>query len=274
MDRTYWQKQTSAEPLFPDLLWSRPENKRQAGKLLIVGGNLHGFAAPAEAYQTAMKAGIGTAKVLLPDALQKPLTAVQDSTLDSEFGASTISGSFSQKALDKLLGLSQAADGVLLAGDFGRNSETAILFEKFLQKNPSPITLAKDAVDYATADAAQTSQRSNTTLVLSVAQLQRFCKALSPSRPIRFSMDLLQMVEALHVLSQSSQCNYVTKHLGTVLAAAQGRVSTTKLKEPRPIWRVTTAAYAAVWWLQNPAKPFEAITTSIQACFQLFDNID
>ena len=58
----YWQRQEPGEPLFPDLLWSRPENRQFAGKLLIMGGNAHGFAAPAEAYAHAEKAGIGVAR--------------------------------------------------------------------------------------------------------------------------------------------------------------------------------------------------------------------
>ena len=48
MAREYWQRQTSEKPLFADVLWSRPENRNLAGKLLIAGGNLYGFAAPAE----------------------------------------------------------------------------------------------------------------------------------------------------------------------------------------------------------------------------------
>jgi len=58
MENTYWHKQTAEKPLFPDMLWSKPENKSHAGKLLIIGGNLHGFAAAAEAYNQATKAGI------------------------------------------------------------------------------------------------------------------------------------------------------------------------------------------------------------------------
>ncbi|HMH31073.1 MAG TPA: hypothetical protein VK534_01200, partial [Methylomirabilota bacterium] len=66
MDRTFWHKQTPTEPLFPDLLWSRPEGQAQKGKLLVVGGNAHGFAAPATAYAESQSAGVGLTRVLLP----------------------------------------------------------------------------------------------------------------------------------------------------------------------------------------------------------------
>lgn len=70
MDNSYWLKQSNAEPLFPDLIWSRPESKQAAGKLLIIGGNAHGFSAPAEAYVIAGKSGIGSTRVVMPNALK------------------------------------------------------------------------------------------------------------------------------------------------------------------------------------------------------------
>ena len=50
----YWQKQTDA-PLFPDIEWARPEQKAKAGKLAIVGGHAHSFAATAESYGTTVQ---------------------------------------------------------------------------------------------------------------------------------------------------------------------------------------------------------------------------
>ena len=44
--RTYWHKQ-GTKPLYPDVIWSKPENKQAAGKLLIIGGHAYGFSAPA-----------------------------------------------------------------------------------------------------------------------------------------------------------------------------------------------------------------------------------
>jgi NAD(P)H-hydrate repair Nnr-like enzyme with NAD(P)H-hydrate dehydratase domain len=118
-----WLRQTK-EPLFPDVLWSRPENKRHAGKLLIIGGHKQTFNAVSEAYSATLKAGIGIVRVILPDSLHKMLHAVFP---DAEFASSTPVGSFSRLALDDLVLASEWADGVLLAGDFGHNSETAIL---------------------------------------------------------------------------------------------------------------------------------------------------
>jgi len=142
---TNWLKQAPNKPLFEDILWSRPQNKRQAGKLLIIGGSVHGFSAPAGAYGAAEKAGIGSIRVILPDATKRMLGKL---FLEAEFAPSTTSGSFSRQALAQLLDTADWTDGVLLAGDFGRNSETAILLEAFVKKYRGPLSITHDGIDY------------------------------------------------------------------------------------------------------------------------------
>ncbi len=260
MKPEYWVTQTKDKPLFPELEWSRPENLQAAGKLLIIGGNAHGFAAPAEAYAVAVKTGIGTARVLLPDAIRKIVGRFLE---NGEFAPSTPSGSFSQKALDELLLQSNWADAVLLAGDLGRNSETAILLEKFLEKSPLAVTLTKDAVDYVTSSPQAVLHRPNTLLVLSLSQLQRLGIAAKFTQPIAFSMDLFHLSEWLHDFTLECKLSVVVKHLDHMIVAIEGKVSSTKLDQDKQIWRVEAAAKASVWWLQNPQKPFQSITTSI-----------
>lgn len=262
MDRTFWHKQTSAEPLYPDLAWSRPENRRQAGKLLIVGGNVHGFSAAGEAYRQAAKAGVGTARVLLPDSLQKTVGRVLAA---GEYAPSTPSGSFARQALSELLSLSQWADGVLLAGDFGRNSETAVLLEQFIVKYTGQLTLTKDAVDYFANSPAILLRRPDTLLAVSFSQLQKLARQARFERAFTFEMDLLRLVEALQEFTRRFPVALIVKHLETLFVAFAGQVSSTKLDQERAIWRVATAAQAAVWWLQNPLKVFEAVTASLVA---------
>ena len=260
MEREYWLRQEPGAPLFPELEWSRPENRTQAGKLLIIGGNLHGFAAPAEAYAAAVKAGIGTARVLLPQSVQKITGPILE---NGEFAPATPSGSFSQKALNEFLIHAHWADAVLLAGDLGRNSETAILIEKFLAKYPGAVTLTKDAVDYVVSAPESVLARPDTTLVLSLSQLQRLATAARTVTPIKFSMDLLHLVEWLHDFTSEHQLSIVVKHLNQIIVAVDGQVSSTTLIEELPIWRVQTAASGAVWWLQNPKEAFKAWATSL-----------
>jgi hypothetical protein len=258
----YWIRQTRDKPCFPDLLWSRPENRAQAGKLLIVGGNAHGFAAAGEAHAQAVKAGIGTARVLLPDSLQKTVGRVFAA---GEYAPSTPSGSFSRQALAELLAMSQWADATLLAGDFGRNSETAILLEQLIDKYSAQLTITKDAADYFIKAPSALLNRNDTLLVISFAQLQKLAAGAHFTTAFRFDMDFLRLVEALHAFTRQHQTAIIVKHLETIFVAANGQISSTKLPTDQPIWRVKTAAHASVWWLQNPTKSFEALTTALHA---------
>jgi hypothetical protein len=259
MDRSYWHKQTD-KPLFSDLLWSRPENRLHAGKLLIVGGNAQAFASAAEAYAAAEKAGIGTARVLLPDSLQKTVGRVFEA---GEYAPSTPSGSFSQQALAELLSMAQWSNGVLLAGDLGRNSETAILIEHFTEKYEGQLTFTKDAADYVINTPGPLLVRPNTLLVISFAQLRKLATGARFTRAFTTDMDLLRLIDALHEFTTRYAIGLIVRFHDTVLVAREGEVSTTKVPSEPKIWRLKTAANASVWWLQNPTKPFEALTTSL-----------
>lgn len=313
MERPYWHKQTADKPLFPDLLWSRPENASFAGKLLIVGGNLYGFNNPAKAYEESKKAGIGVARVLLPDALQKTFSAVtramqadaaqedrekrpepyikygedasqQDAAVMRrqhressssarsssgvvhevvwEYAPSTPSGSFSQRALGELLPMAAWADAVLLSGDLGRNSETAILLEKLADKYSGQLTITCDAADYF-INSPSILDRQETLWVISVAQLQKLAMNARFTTAFTYDMDILRFVEALHEFTLEHPGLIIVKHLENIFVAAEGQVSSTKLEAELPIWRLKTAAHAAVWRLQNPGKPYESLTTSL-----------
>lgn len=260
MGNTYWLKQTRDKPLFEGVLWSRPENKRQAGKLLIVGGNLHGFSGPGTAYSIALKAGIGACRVVLPDKLQKTVGKIMP---EAEFAPSTpTSGSFSKKALAQILESAAWADGVLLAGDFGRNSETAILLEKFLEKYSGQVTVAGDGVDYFLDKNSPLVSRPETASVINLGKLQKLAKNNRPATPVLNNMMLADIVHLLHDWTSGNPGQLITKHADNIIAACSGQVSTTPEKSESR-WQIELPAYISVWWLQQPQKPLEALTTAI-----------
>lgn len=259
MDATHWQRQESDKPLFSDLIWARPEHKGTAGKLLVIGGNLHAFSAPAEAFNQAEKAGVGRVRVMLPDATRKIVGRIMEHV---EYGPSTPSGSFGQRSLSELLDTAAWADGVLFAGDLGKNSETAILIEKFTRTYTGQLTLTKDAADYAVSSPDMVANRHDTLLVVSFAQLQRLAVELGFTKAFTFDMDLLHLVDALSDLTKTYAPFIIVKHLDQIHCAANGRVISTKRQDTN-VWRIRTATHAAVWWLQNPGKPLEALATSL-----------
>lgn len=262
MSMNHWHRQSTETPLFPELEWSRPENKMYAGKLLVIGGNLQGFSAPALAFNEAGKAGIGHTRIILPDAIRK---TVHTFIPEAEFAPTTPSGSFAAASLDTFLDNAAWSDGVLLAGDFGRNSETAVVLEHFTLKHTGAVTITRDAVDYFTENAAAIIDRPDTLLVLSFAQLQKLAVNAKFTTAFTFSMDLVHLVAALHEFTTKHPISVITKHHDILIVATGGQVSTTALNHPQEVWRVQTAAHAAVWWLQHPRKPFEALTSAVLA---------
>lgn len=257
-ENAFWFKQAKDKPLFEELLWSRPEGKLHAGKLLIIGGNLYAFSSPANAYTESLKAGVGTTRVLLPDALKKTVGKHFEA---GEFAPSNPSGGFNKQSLAEWLDMSNWADGVLFCGDLGHNSETAITLESFVNKYSGQMTLTKDTIDLIFEQPKLVFTRENTTLVITIQQLSKLCIKLGWETPVTFSIKLQQLVSTLRDLTIEYSCNLVVRHNDVIYVAVDGKVSTTPV-EPSKIWRVKTASHMAVWWLQNPQKPFEALTTA------------
>ncbi len=251
MANTIWLKQTSDKPLFPDILWGRPENKQSAGRLLIVGGNLHAFSIVASAYSEATLAGIGVARAILPDSLVKSISRIFTEAL---FAPSTPSGSFSRQALGEVMQELGWADGLLLAGNFGKNSETAIFIEGLLEKNQSLACIVDDGIDYFYNKPTSITNREKTIIVASFSQLQKLAHGQAL---FKHDMDLSHFVEELGTYTTNLKSIIVTSFADNIIVASSGRVCTTKME----ISLVKLATRAVVFGLQNPTKIFEAVTS-------------
>jgi hypothetical protein len=259
-DNSYWLKQDPTKPLFDDLIWSKPENKNQAGKLLIVGGNTHSFKDVNLAFTEAKKAGIGSCNIYLPDSLQRSLSKLLENGV---YGPSTISGGFSRQALAKLMELSDWSDGVLLPGELGHNSETAVLLESFASKYQGLLAITKDALDYFTISPLTLLGRDQTLVIANFSQLQKMAMSVRHTSALTFNMDLLRLVNWLHEFTMMHESIIMLMHLDVIAVAYKGRVSTTKLQLDEKFWQVKAASHGIVWWIQNPNKMFEAITSSV-----------
>lgn len=260
MDHSYWQQQSSDTPLFPDIEWSKPEQRSARGKLGIIGGNKLGFAGVAEAYSTTLGAGAGEVRVLLPDCLRN---TIPKSMTDVVFGACNPSGSLSRDAMPEVRALTAWSHIVLLAGDAGRNSETAIAYSDIIREFDGQLVITRDAVDLVKNDTEALVNRPDTTLIISFAQLQKIFQAVYYPKILTFSMQLLQLVEAVHKFTITYPVTLVVLHKETLVIAHGGRVVTTKWDNPMAIWRGHTAARAASYLLWTPTKPVEAIATSL-----------
>lgn len=258
----YWKRQSVEAPLFPNIEWSKPEQRAHAGKLGIIGGNKLGFAGVAEAYGTALKTGAGAVRVLLPDVLRKTIPSTMTDVL---FSPSNSSGSLSKDASTDLMALSTWADEILLIGDAGRSSETAILYEHFLKDYSGPLAITRDAVDLMKNSAQTLVERPDTLVIVSFAQLQKLFQSVYYPKVLTFSMQLTNLVEALHKFTITYPICVAVLHRDTFIIASGGEVVTTPWDSPMLIWRGDVAARAATYWLWNKAQPLQSTASAIVA---------
>ena len=261
MADTDWLKQV-AGPAFPAIEWSKPQHRSGAGKLLIVGGHQHRFVALAEAFAAAAEAGVGVIRVVMPDSLKSYRRFLP---AEAEFAPSAPSGGFAKEALGVLTDAAVGVDAILVAGDMGRNSQTAILLERLLNNYSGKMVLTQDALDFFLARPGELAARPQTLLVGSLAQARQLVAGPQKGYHLSFGMQLMQVVEVLRNFSRAAAAGLITKHHELVLVTLGGRLSSTAAPGRLP-WRVATAAVAAVYWLQHQSKPFEALTTAVWHC--------
>lgn len=256
---SYWQKQSSTKPLFPDIEWDKPEQRTQAGKLAIIGGNKLGFIAVNDAYDTANELGAGQIRAILPDVLKK---SIPPTITDAVFIPSNMSGGFSRDAIPEIIAAANWSNVCLLVGDMGRNSETAMALERLLDVYDGHLVVTRDAVELLRQVSEKLVSRDKTTLVLSFAQLQKVMQSVYYPRILSFSMQLMQLVDALHKFTITYPSTIVTFHHQQLIVAHGGEVVTQEFNEPMAIWRGFTATKAATYLLWSPSRPLEAIATS------------
>jgi NAD(P)H-hydrate repair Nnr-like enzyme with NAD(P)H-hydrate dehydratase domain len=259
MDTSYWRKQTTTKPLFPDIEWNKPERRDQAGRLGIIGGNKLGFAGIAEAYVNAHTAGVGSVRVLLPNSLKR---VVPTTITDTVFATSTPSGSLARDALHDMRTLGEWANGILLAGDAGRNSETALVYDDFISSYTGQLTVTRDAIDLVKNNSRLLLERPETLVVASFAQVQKLLQGVYYPKMLTFSMHLGQLVEVLHKFTITYPVGVMTLHRDTLISARGGEVITQEWDNAMALWRGQTAARAASYWLWTPSNMLASIASS------------
>ncbi len=261
-EHPYWQKQTADKPLYPDIEWSKPQQLSKSGKLGIIGGNKLSFISVAESYNTAISTGAGEVRILLPDVLKKSIPTTMTEVI---FGSSNPSGGLAKDALTEMKAIGEWATEILLIGDAGRNSETAIIYENFIQDYKGALTITRDAIDLLKNSSQLLVDRPNTLLVASFSQLQKLFQSVYYPKVLTFSMQLSNLVEAIHKFTITYPISITVFHQNTLLVSSSGEVTSTPFDQPMKIWRGETATIAATYWLWSPQKTLESVTTSLVA---------
>lgn len=253
MEQDYWTKQEPNKPLFEDVLWNRPEQRSKAGNLLIIGGSAHGFRAVVGAHQTANENGAGQVKVVLPSVLKKQLPP---DFADGIFLPSNDGGGFSTSGLEELQETAKWATGILMIGDTGMNSETAVLHQKLLAEFEKPIIATRDAVDLLLSDAEDTANSKNLSLIMTFEQTQKLFQKVYYPKVLTFSMNLFNFVECLHKFTTTYPVCVTTYHQDNLISSYDGQVVTQKSNDGQLMMIsgeiAAKAATYSLWTADNP----------------------
>ena len=257
---TFWRTQEKSKPLFPDIEWNKPERRDQSGKLAIIGGNKLGFAAVADSYQTALAAGVGEVRVMLPDALKRTVPSAMTDVL---FAPTNHSGGLSSAAVTSVQTLVDWADATLLIGDAGRNSQTAALYAELAKNAAGPVIITRDAIDLVQNSFHEIIDNPHVMFVASFAQTQKLFRAVYYPKILTFKMQLAQFVEALHKFTITYPVTLCSFHADNLVIARGGEVITQTWSEPMAIWRGTVPSRIASYVVWSPEAPLAAAATAI-----------
>ena len=264
MKHDYWLKQTSKQPAFPDVEWNRPQQASRAGRLAIVGGaGLHFFGVTSS-FEAATAAGAGEIRVLLPDSLQRTIPRTVSET---RFLATTPAGSISAEAATDLQAANSWSTVTLLAGDFGKNSETAVAITRSALAATSPLIIARDSIDLLMQDISSFISRPSTTLICSFAQLQKIFRQLYYPKVLTFAMPLGLVVETLHKFTAVYPATLVVFHAEHIMVAHAGNVVSQPWDTPMDIWKGTTPGVVAAYqaWASSDEERFHNTAASLLA---------
>lgn len=246
----YWHHQLD-EPLYPDVVWSRPETSTGAGKIAVVGGSLGAMAIVAEAYNQAERAKAGSIYLLVPDSLANITKTIPF----VRYAPSNPSGGFAHSALSELLEVSAAADGVLLAGDMGKNSETSLMLESFLEKYSELVIVSSRSITSFAHGYLKFLIRPKTILIVNRNQLRELAIEIKTTIAVTSTIGKPQIAELLHTATLDYPAMLIVEDERQVWAAHEGHVvdsSTSHYADAR----------SAVWAIQQPEKLFEAVVSS------------
>jgi hypothetical protein len=251
-----WLKQTVETPLYDNLLWSRPENKLHAGRVLVIGGNLHGFSKTVNSYEKLLAAGIGKVTVLLPKAVQKILGHISEDVI---YCPSTDSGSFSSESLAEMLDFSNTSDGIYFCGELSNNSQTLVTIEKLVHDLKKPVITTGDSIDLILHFDNSLIDRDNMIFVGELDKIQKLLTKLRSAQPTTSNIALSNLVELLGNFTKDKQLSITTIHQGYVVVAQSGRVGTTKIEQTKNQSINELVHHAVCWIIQNPENKFEVL---------------
>lgn len=181
--------QTQDSPAFPNILWSLPETKVQAGNLLVIGGHSNGMHGLSKAVQAANSVAPIHLKIITPDKLRNLLSGNE-----FVFAKSTNLGSLDNSSWQEINPMLNWADCVLFPGNLSNNSSTQLLVDRIISSIRCPKILVGDASNRLVSSGA--------VYILRLEGVQNLSKLLASPVTVTTQMNIDDLTNSLKILSQ------------------------------------------------------------------------
>ncbi len=256
MNDDSWFKQTK-DPMFPDIIWSKPEHKSKSGRVLVIGGSKNNLHCLSQAYQNLTEAKVGALFLIAPDSLKKQ---IQPLISEAEFVPSTKLGSISEKSLSTIKSFAERSDAIFICGDLSHNSETTSVVENVVNYIKAPIIVTDDGLDAISNLGYKLMTVPDLFVVGHFDKLQKLASQAGAPKAITSTMGIVQLVETLNKLSRIFQPIIITDYEGKIVVTHKGRTSTTPIENKD--WTQKLSAILSTMAAQNLGDPFEMATTA------------
>lgn len=243
------------EPLFPEIAWEAPQTKTAAKKLLILGGQFSRVGEVQSAYTSAIRAGIGEVRIVLPDKLRSTIGQA-DHVL---YVSSTPAGSMDKSAYPELKAFINESDGSLVGSGAGKHPDTAVIIEQILLDIKEPLVLTGDVVDLISHKPELLGVHTQRVLVASPQQYVKLANLLKLPVEIVRDENLLSKVKLLQSINEQLGLVLVMAGHDTLINHGS-KTSHTAVRQT--VSDIESAAWLAVYYLQHQDK-FKASTAAV-----------
>lgn len=249
-----WHKQTD-KPLFPNIFWEAPLNRTLAKKLLIVGGHSKQFAETVNLYQYALAAGMGSAKVVLPESLHR-LVGNQPDCL---FVSSNPSGSIAKPAAKEILEYANECNGVIFSPELSHNTETVSLLETLFSEISKPIFFGSNVLEML-AFKPTLVLKAGRVILTNTKHLTRFASTIDFPITIKSQESILNKIELASDFTNTHPVALIIDESPLIVATDSNVSTTSRVAETDNASLLM--ALAATFYVQH-TKKYEAITSAM-----------
>jgi NAD(P)H-hydrate repair Nnr-like enzyme with NAD(P)H-hydrate dehydratase domain len=233
-------------PLFPKALYNRPLTRLTAGRLLVIGGQIHEFSQPTAIHQLALAAGLGECRVIMPDALASVLGGANG----VYFGASTTSGSLARAALGRILELSEETDATAIGASLTNNSDTTMLIERLLAELKTPLVVFADGLASIGSQLDILSSRPYTLFILTMAEVFKLAGQRGLAIHIRPDGGLVNKVEIINQVAATLTGDLVVFGSEIIIACGD-HISVTPTNYKLSLQPALYYGVLSSFWVQN-----------------------